>query len=46
MNDMKLRTRSFEECEFTYFDAEVLAFWGERAHIQLSCMDEIAAYLD
>lgn len=46
MKIAKLNSHSFENVTSNIFDAEVLAFWGERAQIQLSYMDANAAYLD
>ncbi|NYS61996.1 hypothetical protein [Vreelandella salicampi] len=46
MKTTKRESNSFDNVNSTSFDAEVLAFWGERARFQLSYMDANAAYLE
>lgn len=42
----KLQSPLFEEYKSTSFDDEVLVYWGERARMQISAMDTVAAYFD
>jgi hypothetical protein len=46
MTIMKRQSTLFEKLDSTSFDDEVLAFWGERAQIELCAMGAIAACLD
>lgn len=46
MKTTKPKANSFEKVYSASFDNEVLAFWGERARLQLSYMDANAAYLE
>jgi len=46
MKNTKLDANSLETFESTSCDVEVLEFWNERARIQLSCMNAIAAYIE
>ncbi|MGM0982660.1 MAG: hypothetical protein ACQEXG_04440 [Pseudomonadota bacterium] len=46
MKNVKFNYALSDKFESTSFDAEVLEFWGERAEVQLSSMDAIAAYIN
>jgi len=46
MKNTKLDANSLETFESISCDVEVLEFWNERARIQLSCMNAIAAYIE